>query len=95
MAAQASYNLHIDIDRHGGPPGRLSEPLSFLTARVLHDEWSEGVFEELHEMLRAFFKLLIGMPNSKDGPGPAKRDVNVMIEDFFPGQPEPVLVRPA
>jgi hypothetical protein len=93
LAAQASYNLHIDIDRHGGPPGRLSEPLSFLTARVLHDEWSEGVFDELHGMLRAFFKLLIAMPNGKDALGPAKRDVNAILEDFFPGQPEPVLVR--
>ena len=27
----------------------------------------------------------------QDGPDPQKRDVNAMLEDFFPGQPEPVL----
>ena len=88
QAVQAAYNLHIDIDRHGGLPNRVSEPLCFLTARVLHDEWSEGVFDELHEMLRSFFKLLVAMPGADD---PQKRDVDAMLADFFPGQPEPVL----
>ena len=90
VAAQAAYNLHIDADRHGGPPGgRLSEAICYLTARVMHDDWSEGVFLELHSMLCAFARVLGGMCG-KDG-SVAKRDVNALLEDFFPSQPEHVL----
>ena len=55
----------------------------------MHDDWSEGVFLELHSMLCAFARVLGGMCGN-DG-SVAKRDVNALLEDFFPSQPEHVL----